>query len=131
MSNFFNYIKEKIMKKVNVNDLVKYLNEDFVGEFSVEDFNNGNGIYGIEIGSRGYIEGIFKINVVGEFKLRSKEELINEKLEWFDNEEEKEEFLEYNDEFINSGEIDWNDLGGYYEGLSEEESIEYYDVVVE
>jgi hypothetical protein len=118
------------MKKVNVNDLVKYLNEDYVGEFSVDDFNNGSGVYGINVGSRGEIEDIFKVNVVGEFKLRSKEELINEKLEWFDNEEEKEEFLEYSEEFINSGEIDWNDLGGVYEGLSEEESIEYYDVVV-
>lgn len=118
------------MKKVNVNDLVKYLNEDLCGNnCSVEDFNNGSGVYGIEIGSRGYIESIFKVE--GEFKLRSREELINENLEWFDNEEEKEEFLEYSEEFINSGEIDWNDLGGVYEGLSEEESIEYYDVVVE
>jgi hypothetical protein len=117
------------MNKVNVNNLVKYLNEDFVGEFSVEYFNKGSGVYGIEVGSRGEIENIFKVE--GEFKLRSKEELINEKLVWCDNEEEKEEVLEYGEEFINSGEIDWNEFGGYYEGLSEEESIEYYNVVVE
>ena len=115
------------MKKVNVNVLLEYLNSDFVGEFSVEDFNKGSGVYGIEVGSRGYIESIFKVE---DFKLRSKEELIKEMLEYYDNDKDKKEFLYYEEEFVDSGEIDWNEFGGVYEGLSEESSIEYYNVEV-
>jgi len=110
------------MNKVNVDVMVNYLNDNFVGEFSVEDFNNGSGVYGIFVGSRGEIEKIYKVE---DFKLKSKEELIKE---WMIDDEE---LREYGEEFIDSGEIDWNDLGGVYEGLSEEESIEYYNVVVE
>ena len=111
------------MNKVNVDVMVKYLNDNFVGEFSVEDFNDGSGVYGIFVGSRGEIEKIYKVE---DFKLKSKEELIKE---WMVGEED-EELREYGEEFIDSGEIDWNDLGGVYEGLSEEESIEYYNVEI-
>jgi hypothetical protein len=118
------------MNKVNVDVMVKYLNDNFVGEFSVEDFNNGSGVYGIFVGSRAEIEKIYKVE---DFKLKSKEELIKEwmienvLLAYFINDEE---LREYGEEFIDSGEIDWNDLGGVYEGLSEEESIEYYNVEI-
>jgi hypothetical protein len=112
------------MNKVNVNDLVKYLNEDFVGGFTVEEFNKGSGVYGIEVGFRGYIGSIFKVE--GEFKLRSKEELINEFINVVGKDED---FKDCCDEVINV--IDWNNIGGVYLGLGLEGVIEYYDVVVE
>ena len=111
------------MNKVNVDVMVKYLNDNFVGEFSVEDFNDGSGVYGIFVGSRGEIEKIYKVE---DFKLKSKEELIKD---WMVGEDD-EELREYGEEFIDSGEIDWNDFGGVYEGLGEENSIEYYNVEV-
>ena len=107
------------MKSVNVNELVKY----FEGEISVDDFNKGSGVYGIFVGSRGFIE---EVSYVVDFKLRSKEELV----ELWLNGEDTVELREYGEEFCDSGDIDWNDFGGVYECLNEEESIEYYNVVV-
>ena len=117
----------KFNKSVNVKDLVDYLNKDFVGGCSVEDFDKGSGVYGIEVGSRGYIEDIFKVD---NFKSRSKMEMLNDMLKDIDNDKDKEDFLKYEEEFVDSGEIDWNDFGGYYEGLSEECSMEFYNVEV-
>ena len=77
--------------------------------------------YGIFVGSRGEIEKIYKVE---DFKLKSKDELVEE---WMVGDEE---LREYGEEFIDSGEIDWNDLGGVYEGLNEEECIEYYNVEI-
>lgn len=113
------------MKSVNVNEVIKYINENFiVGDVDVSksDFNDGSGVYGISIGSRGEIDDIFKVD---DFKLRSKEEIIEDNM--FEGDEDEREYYE---EFCNSGEIDWNDFGGLYEGLNEECSIEYYNVVV-
>jgi len=111
------------MKSVNVNEVVNYLINNVSGDVSINDFNKGSGVYGISIGSRGEIDDIFKVD---DFKLRSKEEIINEMMFNSDDEDERE----YYEEFCNSGEIDWNNLGGLYEGLGEEDSIEYYNVVV-
>jgi len=114
------------MKKVNIVDVIDYLNNDCNGEFynvSKEDFKDGNGVYGVFFGSRGEIEMIYKVE---NFKLRSKEELVSL---WM-GDENSEELREYGEEFIDSYEIDYNDLGGFVELLNEEESIEYYNVVV-
>jgi hypothetical protein len=116
------------MKKVKVDELVKYINENFNVDgmdVSRDDFKDGSGVYGIFVGSRGYIDEIFKVE--GELVLKSKDELVND---WMGDEEETEYLRSYGEEFCDSGEIDWNDLGGLYEGLNEEESIEYYDVEV-
>ena len=113
------------MKEVKVVDLINYINNEYNydEEISLNDFVDGNGVYGIVIGSRGYVEEIYKVE---DFKLRSVEELI----EYLFDDEGDEEELEYLEEFVDSGEIDWNDLGGVFESLGEEDSIEYYNVVV-
>ena len=111
------------MKKVNVNVLIKYLIENYNVddcEISVDDFKDG-GVYGIFIGSRDIIDDVFKVE--GELVLKSKEEIIKGLL--FDEDEDESEYYE---EFCDSGEIDWNDFGGLYENLNEEERIEYYNV---
>jgi len=110
------------MKKVNVNEVIDYLNNDFKGGVSIDDFKDGSGVYGILIGSRGFVEEVYKVD---DFKLRSKEEIIKDNM--FNGDDDERDYYE---EFCDSGEIDWNELGGVYEGLNEEESIEYYDVVV-
>lgn len=117
-----NYL-EIIMKKVNVEKLVEIFN----GGVSVEDFNKGNGVYSVWLGSRGLVEGVL---FIGEsYSVRSKEELINELCEDYNDDEE--EMREYLDEFCDSGEIDYyEDVEGLYEILGEEESFEYFDVVV-
>ena len=113
------------MKEVKVVDLINYINEEYNYDevISLDDFVDGSGVYSIVIGSRGYVEEIKKVE---DFKLRSVDELIEE----FSKDLEDEEELEYLEEFIESGEIDWNNLGGVFEGLSEEDRIEYYNVVV-
>jgi hypothetical protein len=116
------------MKKVKVDDVIKYCNDELnCGSVGVsrDDFKDGSGVYGIFVGSRGYIDEIYKVE---NFKLRSKEEIIEEML--FGSEDEDGSERDYLEEFCGSGEIDWNDFGGVYEGLNEEESIEYYNVVV-
>lgn len=115
-----------MMKEVKVVDLIEYINDNYNVdgvEVSRDDFVEGSGVYSIVIGSRGYVEVIKKVE---DFKLKSVDELIEELSEDLEDEEE----LEYLEEFVDSGEIDWNDLGGVFEGLGEEDRIEYYNVVV-
>lgn len=114
-----------MMKEVKVVDLINYINNEYNydEEISLNDFVDGSGVYSIVIGSRGYVEVIKKVE---DFKLKSVDELIEELSEDLEDEEE----LEYLEEFVDSGEIDWNDLGGVFEGLGEEDRIEYYNVVV-
>lgn len=112
------------MKSVNVNEVIKYFNDNYNIGISVDDFKEGSGVYSIFVGSRGEID---YVNKVENFKLRSREEIIRDNM--VGNEDDKE-LLYYYEDFCNSGEIDWNDFGGLYEGLNEECSIEYYNVVV-
>jgi hypothetical protein len=118
--------KEKMMKEVKVVDLINYINDEYNYDdvISLEDFVEGSGVYSIVIGSRGYVEEIKKVE---DFKLKSVDELVEELIEELGDDLED---LESFEEFIDSGEIDWNDLGGVFEGLSEEDRIEYYNVVV-
>jgi len=108
----------KFNKVVGVNDLVNYLNNNFVGGCSVEEFNKGSGVYSVMIGSRGELEEI--IFDGNKNKLMDDFDIIKE---YYDGEES-------NLDMVGSGEVDWNDFGGYYELYGEESSVEYYNVVV-
>ena len=110
-------IKIKFEKSINVNDLVKYLNETFNNKFGVKDFKK-SGVYSVWIGDNGYVE---EIEFIGEKKYLFEENDIIK--EYYDGDED---YLD----MVCSGEIDWNDFGGYYKLLGEESSVEYYNVVV-
>lgn len=106
------------MKKLNVVELIEFYND----ELNLDDFENGSGVYGIRIGSRGEIESVEKID---NFKLRSKEELI-EDIKCGIGEEE----LKYLEEFVDSGKMECDIGDSLFESLGEEDYIVYYDVVV-
>ena len=62
------------MKVVSVDELC----EKYYGGLLEEDFDSGSGVYKIEVGSRGEIEGVSKIDVVdGVFEVKSREELLD------------------------------------------------------
>jgi hypothetical protein len=110
-------IKIKFEKSINVNDLVKYLNEYFNNKFGVKDFKK-SGVYSVWIGDNGYVE---EIEFIGEKKYLFEENDIIK--EYYDGDES-------NLDMVGSGEVDWNDFSGYYELYGEESSVEYYNVVV-
>ena len=80
-------IKFKIedMKVVSVDELREKVCVEY------DDFD-GNGVYKIEVGSRGEIEGVSKIDVVdGVFEVKSVEEM----LEGCESEDEREEMEDW------------------------------------
>ena len=111
--------REIEMKKVNVVDLIKYLNDEFnfETEVSVDEFDFGSGVYSIVIGSRGYIEEICKVE---DFKLRT----VDEILDLYD-EEDINDFIEVR-EFIRNegGEVK-------YIGMFGDEDLEYTFKVID
>ena len=109
----------KFDKSVKVNELVDYLNKDFVGYDGIEkDFNKGSGVYSVVVGSRGEIEDICFIGEKN--KLMEENDIIDE---YYDGDCDCLDM-------VCSGEVDWNDFGGYYELYGEESSVEYYNVEV-
>ena len=91
----------------------------YFGGLERDDFD-GNGVYKIEVGSRGEIEGVSKIDVVdGVFEVKSVEEM----LEGCESEDEREEmedwvYVEMSDGVVNVCEF-------------EEYGYDYYRVEVE
>ena len=85
-----------MMIKFEVRDLrefsVKELCDNkYFGGLENDDFD-GNGVYKIEVGSRGEIEGVSKIDVVdGVFEVKSREELLDS----CECEEEREEMEDW------------------------------------
>ena len=76
---------------VNVNELrvfgVNDLCEKLLGRVEVEDFDS-SGVYKIEVGCRGEVEEVSKIDVVdGKFVVESKEEYMKRVLEEYDRED--------------------------------------------
>ena len=112
------------MLKVKVENLIEIFEN-----LSVEDFKEGNGVYGIKIGCRGMVEDVM---FVGEsYSVRSKEELIKIGYDIFREDGYEGEVMDYLNEFCDSGVIDWYDgVEGLYEILGEEDCIEYFDVVM-
>ena len=85
--------KEMMMIKFNIEDMkvvsVDELREKLCVEY--DDFD-GNGVYKVEVGSRGEIEGVSKIDVIdGVFWVKSVEEM----LEGCESEDEREEMEDW------------------------------------
>ena len=94
-------IKFKIedMKVVSVDELC----EKYYGGLLEEDFDSGSGVYKIEIGSRGLVEDVVKVEVVdGVFEVESVEEILNSM-----DEEDRESMSE------------WVDVEKRYDGVVE------------
>ena len=88
--------KEMMMIKFEMSELREFSVEElcdkkYFGGLERDDFD-GNGVYKIEVGSRGEIEGVSKIDVVdGVFEVKS----VGEMLEGCESEDEREEMEDW------------------------------------
>ena len=89
------------LKEVSVDELLKIIGWDISDWFEGEVFESG--VYKIEVGSRGEIEGVSKVDVVdGVFEVKSVEEMLDS----CKDEEEREEmedwcYVELDDGVVN------------------------------
>ena len=84
------------MLKFEVSEMVEFgveeLCEKYFGGLEVEDFDSGSGVYKIEVGSRGEIEGVSSVEVKeGVFEVKSVEEMLDS----CSDEEEREEMEDW------------------------------------
>lgn len=108
-----------MIKKANVCDVVDFLNNTVNDGVSLEEFTE-SGIYRVMIGCRGFIEEIVKVE---NFKIKTTEELIKELSKGF-------KMDDYFKEFVYSGTVTEDNIEYYYEVIGEEESFNYFNVVV-
>ena len=120
------------MKKVNVNDLDIWNVEELKYEFYSDiEIDSDDIVLEIQIGCRGEIDDIKKVNVVdGMFEVNDVDDISEIVLkdideDEFDDEEELEESKEYMLDFVCSVIDELNDKKVYLEGWFEESSSYY------
>ena len=116
------------LKEVSVDELLKIIGWDISDWFEGEVFESG--VYKIEVGSRGEIEGVSKVDVVdGVFEVKSVEEMLDS----CESEEEREEmedwcYVELDDGVVNVCEFEEYGYDYYRVKVDEDVEVDEDDV---
>lgn len=117
------------MKNVNVNDLDIFTIEELKNEFYIDienDIDSDDIVLEIQVGCRGEIDDIKKVNVVdGIFEVNDVDDISKIVFEDIDDEDDYEESKEYFLDFICSEMYEVNNKKVYLEGWYEESSSYY------
>jgi len=130
------------MKKININELSKMNKKDIMDfgiNYLIEELGLSNRVEDLVIsgmeGDRGEVDNvrIEKLDNKGNFMVKDKNDLLKEMDNWdWDNEEEKEEYIIDNNEFIYSNFENWGnkerEIIVFCESNREENNRLYYRI---